>query len=62
MIVNALWAGAAAMLIIGFVLRPLARFLGGPDLRLTSVIVIAGGLVLAGAGWVGEKIAARRPS
>jgi Flp pilus assembly protein protease CpaA len=54
--VTGLWLASGVVVVAGFLLRPLARFLGGPDLRLLGVIVIAVGVVLGICGWVGEKI------
>ena len=54
--VSGLWIAAGTVVIIGSLLRPLARFLGGPDLRMVAVIVIAAGLGVAALAWIGEKL------
>lgn len=61
-VVSGLWIAAGTVVIIGSVLRPLARFLGGPDLRMLAVIVIAAGLGVAVLAWIGEKLINGRDS
>lgn len=52
--VSGLWIAAALILIAGFTLRPLARYLVGHDLRMIAVVAIAAGLVVAVLAWIGE--------
>ena len=54
--VTGLWFASAAVVVAGFLLRPLARFLGGPDLRMLGVLMIAAGLVYL-PGWSGYAVA-----
>jgi asparagine N-glycosylation enzyme membrane subunit Stt3 len=60
-VVVTLWALAAALLALGFVLRILAHFWIGWDLHLLGVEVIAGGLVLAFVAWLAERGAGLKP-
>jgi Flp pilus assembly protein protease CpaA len=61
-VVSGLWIAAGAVVIIGSLLRPLARFLGGPDLRMVAVVMIAAGLGVAALAWIGEKLINGRDS
>jgi hypothetical protein len=59
-IVNGLWIASGLVVLTGFLLRPLARYVGGHDLRITAMVVIAIGLAIAVLGWIGEKVLERR--
>ncbi len=52
--VSGLWIASALILIVGFTLRPLARYLVGHDLRMIAVAAIAAGLLVAVLAWIGE--------
>jgi hypothetical protein len=60
-IANALWIAAGVTLTVGFLLRPLARYVVGHELRVAAVVVIAIGVVTALFAWAAERLARTRP-
>jgi hypothetical protein len=60
-VVVTLWALAASVIALGFVLRVLAHFWTGWGLRLLGVEIIAGGLLLAVVAWLAERLAGLKP-
>ena len=60
-LVNAVWSAAAVAVLAGFVIRPLARYLGGQEARQFGVALIALGLLLAGIGFLIERWAGIKP-
>ena len=61
-LVTGLWSASVAIVVGGFVLRACGSFLHRPDLRLYGMALIAGGIVVAIAGWLSEKFLDNRPS
>jgi hypothetical protein len=61
-LVTGLWGASVLFVIIGFIVRAFGSFLHRHDLRVTGVVFIACGLVVAGMGWVSEKLASTKPS
>jgi membrane protein DedA with SNARE-associated domain len=57
---NGLWIVAGVTVLVGFLLRPAARFFIGHDLRVAAMVVIAVGVVTALIAWVAERFARRR--
>ena len=59
---NGLWVAAALIVVAGFLLRSLSSMLGHAELRLSGIVVMAIGILLAVVGWIGERIADWRRS
>jgi hypothetical protein len=49
-----LWIASGAIMLIGFILRPLGSYFGR-ELRYTGIAVIAIGLVVAIVAWLTER-------
>lgn len=60
-IIAAMWLAAAGAIGAGFVMRILATFWIGFGLRLLGVELMATGVVLAGLGWLAERMAGLGP-
>jgi membrane protein DedA with SNARE-associated domain len=59
-IANTLWIAAGVTVAIGFLLRPVARYVIGHELRIAAMVVIAIGVVTALIAWAAERLARTR--
>ncbi|HTZ77048.1 MAG TPA: hypothetical protein VMC10_04035 [Stellaceae bacterium] len=55
-----LWIAAGAVVLVGFILRPLGSLLHRAEVREAGIAVIGVGLVIALVGWFAERRANRR--
>lgn len=60
LVINLLWLAAAIVMVAGFVLRSLSSLVGRSDFRLGGVALIAGGVVIAVLGWIGDRVLTRK--
>jgi undecaprenyl pyrophosphate phosphatase UppP len=57
---NTLWIAAGVTVALGFLLRPVARYVIGHELRVAAMAVIAIGVVIALVAWAAERVARTR--
>jgi hypothetical protein len=61
-LVTGLWSASVLIVIAGFIIRACGSFLHRADLRVTGVVFIACGLIVAGLGWLSERFVSTKPS
>lgn len=60
-VITAAWLMAAAVIVVGFLMRVAARYWVGDGLRLLGVSFIAAGVLIALVAWLGERAFGLQP-